>query len=423
MMAPDSAEALHGGFFLITGGIPGIWDAMEKRRIIIVGAGPAGLACAIALKRAGENPLVLEKSRSPEGKPCGGGLTPRALRLIRKLGLDLSLGRPFYKVGCNSPPWHYNLFTTERPALNIVRREEFNRSLLALADRSGVEVRRARALFARYAGGDFFLSTDAGDFSCQYLAAADGPASRVRRSLGGRVPRISYAVMVDGVENERVPDHVVFDGAVMPAGYGWVFPYGDGSANAGVFNLGRPATGTMRGLLDRYLDARLATDSAGRRVQGGIGVWGVYRLPRQVPALLLGDAGGFLDPLTGEGIYQALYTGNAAAQAILRRGPGEARAAYEASTRLLRLNYRAIALLTDWAYRHPREGGRLLRPWFIRAPLTEALLRGMNTSLVAAGFPVWLLLALASPVLKDYRHLSGMSPERAAALYKEGKAG
>jgi len=382
-------------------------------KCIIAGAGPAGLVTALLLKKAGARVLVLERRKNFLEKPCGGGVSPRAVRLINKLGLKLSLGAPSLTVEGNSPPWHYNRFTLKRPAMSVVRRYDFNKSLLKEAEKQGVEVRISHLRDVSFNGRDFSLHTEKGDFTANYIVGADGPNSRVRRALGGKVPFFARAIMADNITSPKNPDHIIFDGNPAGQGYGWVFPYGDGRANAGVYTISNIKGPKFRKSLHNYLKARLGIDSRKVNITGGLCPWGGYELPRGVPAILVGDAGGFIDPMTGEGIFHALYTARAAARAILSSSPDSARAAYEKNIRSFLLNTALLRFICPRVYSLPRQGGLLLGLSPIHRLIIEGLVRGYNTSAFASLFPGLFLVSLLNPALVKYEYNGNLPLDKA----------
>lgn len=377
---------------------------MNHHECIIVGAGPAGLTLAILLKRAGMDSVVLERRELPVNKACGGGLTPRALRLIKSLGLNADIGRPFYTMEGNAPPLHYNRFTTKEPVMSMNRRILFQKSLEALAARLSIPIIRARVKKAEFERGIFFVETDEGVFQSLRLAGADGASSRVRRSFKGVVPYSATALLVDGVSCRKASGRVIFDGGAAPLGYGWIFPYDEDLCNCGVYTVGALPEGGLRPCLARYLKWRLGLDMEGLAVTGGAIPYGGYRLDSNAPVLLLGDAGGFADPMTGEGIYHALFTAKAAARAILS-GPAESgRKRYEKDLRLFMANARFLAWLAPRAYRFPEPGGRLLSLSLLNGPITEGLIRGHNTAEIAGLYPLFAMRWLLSPSLVSARY-------------------
>ncbi len=378
---------------------------MKIHECIIAGGGPAGLALALLLKRAGMEALVLERRPRPVKKACGGGLTPRALKLLPELALPLDIGQAFHTLEGNAPPRHVNRFTARLPVMAVNRRAIFQKSLEEAAERAGIQVLSAALTGAAHDGRVFSISTDRGDFSARRLVGADGAESRVRRIFGGMVPFRAKAIMVDEMAGRLGPDRVIFDGGAAPLGYGWIFPYGDGHANCGVYTVGGLPPGGLRPYLARYLKDRLGAEIAGLRVTGGAIPFGGYSLASAAPVLLLGDAGGFADPMTGEGVYHALYTARAAAGAILSGPPESSRARYEKKLRIFSANARFLAWLAPRAYRYPKRGGQLLSLKLLHGPITEGLIRGRNTASIAALYPYYLALSLFRPSLIEAKHL------------------
>jgi flavin-dependent dehydrogenase len=366
------------------------------------------MAAAITLARAGASVVVVEKKGQAGGKACGGGLTPRAVRLVHRLNLKANLGCPVFCLEGNAPPHHYNCFTLKKPALSIVRRALFDQSLRDTALSLGVDFIFGTICGAYRDGRAFTLKTHCGKvLAAPFLIAADGAASRVRRSFGGTIRCQALAMMADGLDNPRRTPCILFDGGMAPSGYGWVFPYGDGRANAGVYSVAAVSGVQMRRALATYLKKRMTTDNPGA-ITGGAIPWGGYLLPKEVPLLLAGDAGGFADPMTGEGIYHALYTGHAAARAVTGASPENARISYEKSLKPLFANMALLRLICERAYHYPRQGGRILGLKAVHGPITEGLIRGLNTSAVMAAYPALLLLSLTNSSLVQFERRAGI---------------
>lgn len=288
---------------------------------IVVGAGPAGSTAARLLARRGARVLLLDKARFPRDKPCGGGLTVAA---ARELGLDLSpviertvtevrvsfrLGRPFVRS------WPEPLaYMTQRCRLDAYLSEQ---AVAAGADfRDGLAVREVEltneGILVR-AGGDVFRA--------RTLVGADGANGVVARALG-LAPFVDAAVALEG--NIPADDRLMaawehaaaFDLGGTPGGYGWLFPKGD-HLNVGVGGwrwLG-PSLRRRLSTLCRYLGLDESK------------LWGLrgHYLPLRAPgapivrgpALLVGDAAGLVDPLSGEGIHAAFLSARLAAEAIV----------------------------------------------------------------------------------------------------------
>ena len=392
---------------------------MSEPHCIIAGAGPAGLAAAITLHRAGVPVLVVEKNTEQHHKPCGGGLTPRARLVLDELGLKVFRGLEIRAVEGNSPPWHYNHFTSKRPMMSVAQRGVFNQTLLASAREAGVQVAFARINKIRLeAPGRFCVETNKGSFHSRTLVAADGAASLVRRTFGGRVHGLARTMMVDNITPGPYPGLVACDGCALPLGYGWIFPYQDNTANAGVYTISPMGGKELRRHLDSFLSARLGHGRAHSPVRGGVIPWGGYLLPKNAPVILTGDAGGFADPLTGEGIFHALFTGRTAAKAILAASPEQARQEYENRLRITLAHLRLLRYMAPRMYKYPRQGGLVFGLAPMRHLLCEGLMRGFSLPMILAAAPGLLLSAATGPLLSSYTHTGPMSLPEYAQGYR-----
>ncbi len=298
---------------------------------IVVGAGPAGIAAAIRLSQLGVECLVLEKAGGPREKPCGGAVSPAAAKTYAKLGFS----EPYFlKNGCETDDGWIRAFGIElhghtkggKRGFLVERRQldwdfqQFAISQHAVRIEYGAEVFSVRleddSVIAQVRKGD-----RKGPYSCRFLIAADGAASIIRTRLSGRKIRPKDMILTSsGVfPSDRAPLPAIrFHEEHMPA-YSWVFPCPQSRVNVGigiyadvyekVGNWARveALVGSMQhpgyaGKLSRWI---INTNPWEPRV---------YR--RRV--FLAGDAGGFADAFTGEGISFALRSGMAAAAAIAR---------------------------------------------------------------------------------------------------------
>ena len=182
---------------------------------------------------------------------------------------------------------------------------------------------------------------------------------------------------------------LTFDFASVGNGYAWIFPKGD-HLNVGIYSLSS-AAGLTRGRLLSYVKDRVGTDVVdcvtGQYLGIGAGEGHAEYVQQDLSdrVFLVGDAGGFVDPLTGEGIYGALLSGQAAAKAILfhLRGKGAAAEAFASCLtgyrQTLRFSSRAAAAF----YANPDRGFRAMRLPFVRRTLVRTYTRGLNTKSLA----------------------------------------
>ena len=328
------------------------------------------------LARGGARVLLVDKARFPRDKPCGGGLTGRALRhapcdvepvvehVVDRFVLRVGYQRCFAR-------------TSTPPLIRMTQRRRLDAYLAEQATAAGACFRDGAAVTEVTADEDGASARVAGStVRASYLVGADGANGIVARAAG-LGDGIQFGVALEGnvawSDLDPVPyqETVWVELGVIPGGYGWVFPKGD-HANLGVG--GWLAEGPrLRGHLGKLarahgLGAERLTDLRGHRLP---------MRPLGVPAargrtLLVGDAAGLVDPLSGDGIYEAWVSAQLAADAILEGRPETYPQALAAV-----LDHHAGA---SWAAKRAADRFPRLCYWAVRAPgafeAVAGLLRG-----------------------------------------------
>ncbi|MCU1457271.1 MAG: hypothetical protein JWL73_1363 [Actinomycetia bacterium] len=320
--------------------------------LLVVGAGPAGTAAAITAAGLGLRVRVVDKARFPRDKTCGDGLTTGALRLLERVGLDareLSSYTPVRDVVIVAPDGRrIDLpLPTRGEYAAVVPRVELDHALVQLARRRGVPVDEGLAVERLETNGDsVVVALDSGEsVEARYLVAADGHYSTVRRlARPDAAPQLgtwhAFRQYFTGVDDRRL--WVLFEADLLP-GYAWVFPLGDGRVNVG-YGVLRDAHTTGKQLKALWVDL-LARPSMRNilgpdaQPEGTVRAWPI---PAELHTddlvagrvLFAGDAASVVDPLTGEGIAQALETGALAAEAVAGGGDVGARYARSVSRAL-----------------------------------------------------------------------------------------
>lgn len=295
--------------------------------VIVVGAGPAGAVLAYELAKRRFEVLLLEKEKLPRYKCCAGGVTKRAARLldfdVSQLAEDVvyEISFSFDLAGCYQGRYSQPLiYTVSRDAFDYFlasRARERGAALLDGHAVTGVEIKSGGVEVI--GGGEVFRSP--------LVAGADGVRSSVARKLGITGSRqylaaVAWELVVSARELNGWKSRARIDWGCVPGGYAWVFPKRDHLA----VGIGCPiakAKNLTRNLR-RFLDSLAIYDYEVKRS-------GVQLIPTcgegsyvfRDRALLLGDAAGFADPLTGEGIYYAIRSAQLAAPVIedfLRKG-------------------------------------------------------------------------------------------------------
>lgn len=330
---------------------------------LVVGAGPAGLATAIGLARRGARALVVEHRTPPLDKACGEGLMPGGVRLLTELGVDLARlrGAPLRGIRFLDGARVLEGEFATGPGLGV-RRTALSAGLLDAAKRAGVEVRFGCSLQDWRVDADGVRATTSqGELRARVLVGADGLGSRIRARAGLACPPVARSLCArgDAASGDRPTSTRQRFGLrrhyrVSPWSDCVEVHWGDGIEayvtpvardEVGVAFLWSGAGGDHAALLPRFptLAARLAGAEPTTRVRGAGPFWQRARARTAPGVALVGDAAGYTDAVTGEGITLALRCADALAEIVADGAP---LARYEAEwLRLSRVHRRFAALL------------------------------------------------------------------------------
>lgn len=300
--------------------------------LIVVGGGPGGSTAAREAAEGGARVLLLDRAAFPREKPCGGGVTYRARQL---LPFDLSPVVERVVTGVRFSLRLSGDFTRRYPGplTYMTQRSRLDHFLLRHAADAGAEVHERDAVRSIETDArGVSVQTVKGHYRGRVLVGADGANGIVARLTGLDGPR-DMAVAFEG--NVRFPNGLpaewqetaALDLGLIPGGYGWLFPKGD-HVNVGVggWKYTGPTLRARLGEVTRHYGLR-ESDLGGLRG---------HHLPvrRRGAAIargrvmLVGDAAGLVDPLSGEGIYAAIMSGTLAAAQTLAAVGGQARSVH-----------------------------------------------------------------------------------------------
>jgi geranylgeranyl reductase family protein len=320
--------------------------------VIVVGAGPAGATTAFYLAQSGLDVLLLEKSRFPREKVCGDGLTPRAVKTLVGMGISVSeqdgwvRNKGLRVIGAGKRlelPWPE---LASYPGYGLVRtRLDLDETLARRAQQAGARllegvtvtgpVRDERS--GRITGVVAKTADGGGErtYRARVVVAADGNSSRLSVAMGLRKRDdrpLGVAVRTYYRTHRHDDDYLeswldLWDGDRLLPGYGWIFGMGDGTSNVGLGLLNTSAAfghTDYHALLRKWLKSMPAEwgfteENRTQPIRGAALPMGFNRTPHYHQGLLLvGDAGGMVNPFNGEGIAYAMESGEILARTVVQ---------------------------------------------------------------------------------------------------------
>lgn len=292
--------------------------------VIIVGAGPSGSTLGYYLSHKGFKVLIIEKKKFPRYKPCGGGITRRASNILpfdfNHVVEDYSLTA---KILLNNKEVFSKAF--DSPVVSMVMRDKFDLFLINKAKEQGVVVKyKTKFLSIDGDPGCLTVKTSEGYYKTNIIVGADGVLSKVAKELK---LNIDYKIMValgaeiyfsDKKILDRYKNTVHYDFGVIRHGYGWIFPKNE-HLSVGVLSVVRKGK-SIKSQFYKYLKTKkLDENSEIKTLRAHLIPYNPAKGNRYAndKGLIIGDANGHVDPITGEGVYYAIKGAQIAAKTII----------------------------------------------------------------------------------------------------------
>jgi geranylgeranyl reductase family protein len=290
---------------------------VERFDVAVVGAGPAGSTTAYRLARAHARVLLIDKAKFPRDKPCGGGLTMRAVRQL-PFSVEPVVEDRITAVRCRLAYGRIMQRSSEHVLCLMTQRRRLDEFLVHQAVEAGATFRDGVRVEL---DSDRELRVDGARVRVGAIIGADGAngTTAKRFGLGGAI--VNGVALEGNLPYERLPEGkwrgtLVLELGTVPGGYGWIFPKGDH------VNVGVGGWGSEGPRLREHL--RVLCERHGVELGELTNVRG-HRLPMRRPgvvfargrALVVGDAAGLIDPVSGDGMYEAFVSSRVAAQHVL----------------------------------------------------------------------------------------------------------
>jgi geranylgeranyl reductase family protein len=373
---------------------------MDRFDAVVVGAGPAGSVAALTLARGGARVALIDKAQFPRDKACGDLIGPRGVAILSELGVRVGAARKVRNlrlVGFGGREISMSCQTTGDKCheyASCVRRAQLDNALFNEAVRAGAVPIHGRVGTPIPGDCDQLIGVclDSGRHVCaEFFIGADGSTTRLGQIANLVDPARGlwcFAIRTYLPSSLDTPYIILWDEKPWKAfpGYGWIFPDGAGWANVGVgIGVGRERSegsratrelsGFIAGMRGRGLIETGGEEDFRRQRLGGwlrMGVSGTRVAAGNV--LLVGDAAALVNPYEGEGISQALASGRAAAESILKVPAMAARAYSCVIWDLFGRHEARAATIQTTVLSHPRiasAAGRMATRWPLSVLLAE----------------------------------------------------
>ncbi len=295
---------------------------MRHYDVAVIGSGPSGASTAFHLAKHGISTVIIEKETLPRYKTCGGGFVYRGRK---DLPFDITdvVEKEFHTVDIYlGDKLHFKTIRKE-PTISMIMRDSFDNLITEKAKDFGATLLQNHKLKSLDFNDDLIiLGTSQGSLTANFVIAADGALSPTAKMAGWKedtrklIPALEYEVEVTEKDFEHLSKEVRFDIDAIPYGYAWSFPKKN-HLSIGVASARRTKI-NLKKFYKEYMET-LGISNVINESQHGFQIPVSPRTDGFVKnnVFLIGDAAGFADPITAEGISNAIYSGKLAAEAII----------------------------------------------------------------------------------------------------------
>ncbi len=338
--------------------------------VIIVGSGPAGSSSAYFLASKGIKVLVIEKESLPRYKTCGGGIVQRTTELLPFSIESISEVECFSSEIYDMKNKRHFITNRNKPIVYMTMRRDFDSFVLQKASKAGAVIKdNLKVIDIIINKNNIEVITDKENYAAYFVIGADGAngicskKSNIKISVK-KMPALEYEIYIDDSTYKKFNKSARFDFDIIPHGYGWVFPKKD-HLSVGVVEM-KKGRRELNKLFEAYLKL-LNINNIQNYERHGYYIPLIKNGNRKFAGqriFLTGDAAGFADPVTAEGISHAIHSGKLAAESILESGLDANLAAdlynYKVNHTIID-EYRFSKIIASLVYVHPFIRGLLFR--------------------------------------------------------------